>query len=692
MLNDDQAHLEAEVARLRAENARLRAHPAADHQTPDWEKRLAGLLDDHGQDIICVHDLRGEVHHMNPAARRFFGVEGDRYPTLQEILAPESKEEFPWLVERLRQKDRPTGMIKAIYQRKEVRLLEYVHRLVQPAGGADGPLVQVIAHDVTEERRSHHLAYASFETYRDIFDLSSDAILILTEGATILDLNRAALSFYGYERAELIGRSYAALYAGRAEEREEVAFRLRRAWHGETQRFDWTGRTKRGRHHLREVIVRPGRYQNRAAVIVFDRKVQEWRQVEREMAQRNRELEFVHEVIKHASVERDAERFLTKALRKICILCDVPAGAVYETDDDGHRATRVTSFLEDGAAPMADALELSVRTYQPLRRRRRSVLTRDAASPEEGRLIVCPVEAEGELRTLFAFRRNRREVRREELVLLNFICVELGHHLRQKRLQAQLTTYVERYKLLFDSANDGILLLDEGIIVDCNAKAQEIFRYGIDELRGRAFADLSPLEQSDGTFSDVETARRLTKVGRGVSLVFEWRHERSDGEQIDTEVSLNSLESEGGVLMVAIVRDITDRKRAEAALKESEGRFRTLADNAPVLMKMTNANNYFNFFNKQWLGFTGFSTEQALEDGWVEKLHPHDLQKFLRTLDGAFKERAGFEVSYRLEHKDGTYRWMLDRGVPYTDNEGRFRGYISCAVDVTDRRIAEEEA
>ena len=125
-------------------------------------------------------------------------------------------------------------------------------------------------------------------------------------------------------------------------------------------------------------------------------------------------------------------------------------------------------------------------------------------------------------------------------------------------------------------------------------------------------------------------------------------------------------------------------------LKESERRFRLVADSAPVLIWMSGVDKLCTYFNKPWLDFTGRSLEKELGNGWVEGVHPQDLQGCLATYTQSFDERRQFKMEYRLRRQDGEYRWILDIGVPRWNTDGSFAGYIGSCVDVTEKKIAEE--
>ncbi|MGZ5030293.1 MAG: PAS domain S-box protein, partial [Methylobacter sp.] len=218
---------------------------------------------------------------------------------------------------------------------------------------------------------------------------------------------------------------------------------------------------------------------------------------------------------------------------------------------------------------------------------------------------------------------------------------------------------------------------------------RDIYRVSPEDVRddaAKVYATLHP-DDYDGIVASIKaSAKTLTP----------WRHEyrvKFDDGTVRWLFgnSLPQREADGSVLWHGFITDVTERKRATASLLESEARFRTMADSAPVLIWIARPDKFFHYFNKGWLEFTGRTMEEEIGNGWIANVHPEDFQRCFETYVTSFDVRNEFSMEYRLRRADGEYCWLLNRGVPLYDEQETFLGYIGSCIDITSRKLAETD-
>jgi PAS domain S-box-containing protein len=246
----------------------------------------------------------------------------------------------------------------------------------------------------------------------------------------------------------------------------------------------------------------------------------------------------------------------------------------------------------------------------------------------------------------------------------------------------------ERLRSFVEADVIGILFGDVyGGIHEANNELLRIVGYTRSDLEtGRLrWIDITPAE-----YLPLDEQRIAEAQARGACTPYEKEYIRKDGSRVPVLIGY-SLVGEAREESVVFILDLSDRKQAEAALRESEARFRHLADTAPMLVWMSGPDKRCNYFNHSWLKFTGRTIDQELGNGWVQGVHPEDFQRCLDTYTTAFDARLSFEMDYRLKRFDGEYRWIVDTGIPRFTSEGKFLGYIGSCFDIHERKQLEAE-
>jgi len=300
-------------------------------------------------------------------------------------------------------------------------------------------------------------------------------------------------------------------------------------------------------------------------------------------------------------------------------------------------------------------------------------------------VATLPLKAGRELLGCISFASTKRRVLwTEDLVeQLTMLAEVFSNALMRKRSQDARF----RHAAVVESSDDAIISKDlDGIILSWNTGAQRLFGFNEEEAVGQSITILIPPELPD------EEDTILQRLRNGESIEhFETVRVTKGGKRVDVSLTISPLRDSAGRLVGAsrIARDITDRKQAERDLRESEERFRLVANTAPVLIWMSGTDKLCTFFNQGWLNFTGQTMDHELGEGWASGVHPDDLPHCLRVYSESFDARTDFELEYRLRRFDGEYRWVVDYGAPRFESDGTFRGYIGSCIDITERKSSE---
>ena len=247
----------------------------------------------------------------------------------------------------------------------------------------------------------------------------------------------------------------------------------------------------------------------------------------------------------------------------------------------------------------------------------------------------------------------------------------------------------QRAAAIVQSAVDAIIVVDEeGQILLFNEAAKTMFGCPEQEaLRRRIEAFVAPRFRAE-LAACFERARNAADGHRPTASTL--RGVRTDGHEFWCEVWIARHDLAGHPEFSVTIRDVGERAQGERAVGEDQEQFRLIANTAPVMIWMSDVDKQVTYVNQRWLDFTGWPVNVAPGHRWIELIHPDDVDRCGDAYTKAFDQRQPFDVEHRLHRSDGEYRWIVTSGVPRYDKGGSFAGYAGIAVDVTERKLAEE--
>jgi PAS domain S-box-containing protein len=246
----------------------------------------------------------------------------------------------------------------------------------------------------------------------------------------------------------------------------------------------------------------------------------------------------------------------------------------------------------------------------------------------------------------------------------------------------------EQYRAIYDQAAVGISEVDlAGRFLRVNDRYCEIVGYSREELSKLGFQDITHPDDPPGNME------RFERIAEGPpSYTIEKRYVRKDGRVVWCRAAVSLICDGAGrpSRVMAVVEDVTERVRAERALRESEGRFRDLADVMPQIVWTAGQAGDVDYFNRRWYEYTGMTPDASLGEGWRDAVHPDDLGRFFEARERGLGSGEIFEAEVRLRRRDGGYGWHLVRSAPVKDASGAVARRSGTATDIDDRKRVEE--
>jgi PAS domain S-box-containing protein len=262
----------------------------------------------------------------------------------------------------------------------------------------------------------------------------------------------------------------------------------------------------------------------------------------------------------------------------------------------------------------------------------------------------------------------------------------------RRRAEEEMRYQLALTRAITDNSAEALFLMDEhGRLSFVNPAAERMFGFSAEEMAGEILHDLVHHHHPDGRPFPMNECPLAAVFRVGTAMkVHEDVFFRKDGTPVAVACSNTPIvQGERIAGAVLVVRDVTDQKRRVSALRESEARFRHMADSAPALIWMTDEEGRYSFANMHYDHLFGRPAREMLGDGWKNVVHPDDLEHYERTFRSAFAARRPFSTELRVIDRDGRVRWLRCEGVPRLDDAHTFLGYTGCKVDITDAKDHE---
>jgi PAS domain S-box-containing protein len=275
-----------------------------------------------------------------------------------------------------------------------------------------------------------------------------------------------------------------------------------------------------------------------------------------------------------------------------------------------------------------------------------------------------------------------------ELRLLDLLARQAADYVERKEAERALRESEERFRAIIEATPECVNLVNgDGTLLDINSAGLQMIGAETPEMAiGRSVYDVIAPEDRV-RFRDFH--QRICRGERG-SLEFDIVGLKATRRHMETHaVPLHN--PDGSIVHLAVARDVTDRKLKEQALRDSEQRLQVVTDATPVMIWMSGTDKLCYYFNKSWLDFVGRTLQQEIGNGWAENVHPEDFNRCFQIYETSFDARQPFEMEYRLRHRSGEYRWILDHGVPRHRPDGVFEGYVGGCLDIHDQKEAAEK-
>lgn len=540
----------------------------------------------------------------------------------------------------------------------------------------DSEILDVTAHvgtvlgRVAERMRAEMERRASESRLRRTVETAHEAFISIDEEGRIREWNQQACETFGWERDEVLGRALVeTIIPERFRERHEEGIRrFRETGEGDVlnRRIELPALTRAGDEIPMEITISPMRAGRGWIFNAFMHDISERKRAEEEQERREGQLAEAQRLARLGSWEWDMEEDVVTWSDQLYKIFGIEPGTL---------ALDYGSYLdllpEDDRQKARDAIR------EALEKREGFAFEHRIERPDgeermilgQGRIVVDddgrPVRMLGTAQDITE--RKHLEERARELAA-------------EKAARAEAEAAQAQVRQVLESITDAFFAVDhDGRLTVLNSEAEELLGRGRDELLGRELWDVFP----DAVGTSLEEAHRRAMAER-VTVELEAYH-----EVLNRWFEVRVYPAEDGLSVY--LHDINERKRAERALRESEERYRFLADSIPQQIWTARFDGRYDYVNRVVVAYSGRPADELVGDGWMKLVHPDDVDEVTERWTEALESGQPYEVECRLTRHDGETRWHLVRAHPQHGEDGEILKWFGTSTDIHDQKEVEAE-
>ncbi len=639
------------------------------------ERRLRALFES-SPDAIFVEDLEGNVLDVNYAACRLHGMERDELigKNVAELVPPERREQL--FGDFQAQISGDVNRLESVSWAKDGRAIP-VEISINQIDYSGQPALLLHVRDITDRKQAEEALREGEKQYQRIVENIQDGLTII-EGREVAYVNERVCEIFGYSAEELAKINPLDLAVPEEKPRlQRIIAEARREGTMPTELEYWIVRKDGTRRYIRNRYSISHREDQIVGRYVFTTDLTDRKLVEDSLRQAEERYRGFFENAVFGMYQTTPNGSIISLNPELAHICGYRSagemiGAINDISRDFYvdpnRRTEFSRILEEEEVVSG----FESRIYR-----------------KDGRVVWISEGA--------------RTVRDDDGDILYYEGVVIDITER-KQTEEALRESERKFRLLFDRSPDAMLLLDGDKFVDCNPAAVRMLRGASkEEILSLTPAQLSPKRQPDGRSSIEKSVEMIEKAFAQGTWRFEWIHVRTDGEEFPVEVTLTSVPLEGKQILYTVWRDITEQKRAEVALKESERRLSDLVDFLPDAILAIDRDGEVSIWNRAMEALTGVAAEDIVGKGNYEYAVPFYGEKRPLLVDLVLEPIEEIEHKYenvtKLDDKlvgetyvpnlRGESRYLFGTAAKLYDSKGEVVGAIEIIRDITERKQTE---